>query len=143
MNKTCAMVTASEQRRTTPVRSRTESAQFLECGIMAYLGGQVPPPYRMSLLNDWGECQGRTFSFIFNVVCLRCTLSVFNHTQTHTYSLTQCSLSSGNFERGARGRLVCPQSHTCTHIYTLWYPNRGSRGRPVCFQSHILLSVLV
>ena len=52
------------------------------------------------------------------------SLSVHHmHTHTHTlvpqegcrgytHILTQCSLSPGNFERGARGRLVCLQSHT-------------------------------
>ena len=33
--------------------------------------------------------------------------------------LTQCSLSPGNSERGARGRLVCLQSHTYSLTHSL------------------------
>ena len=38
----------------------------------------------------------------------RCTVpEVTDVPSILTHSLTQCSLSSGNFERDARGRLVC------------------------------------
>ena len=65
--------------------------------------------------------------------------SVFNHTHILTHSLTQCSLSPGNFERGARGRLVClgvvcplvnnPRGRlVCLHLVCPMVTSRGVPG---------------
>ena len=46
-----------------------------------------------------------------------CSLPPGEQSQGKT-CLSSLSLSSGNFERGARGRLVCPGSHTFTNTHS-------------------------
>ena len=73
--------------------------------LISYSHTHSPFPGEPSQVRDFSVCSSHAHTHTH-------TLVPQEGCRGYTHILTQCSLSPGNSERGARGRLVCIQSHT-------------------------------